>query len=81
MVKQRERSDLRSLERSLIPMVGAPPAALSVDLEGPMYRQSTTTKLWWACHARLDVKRKVIIFTNRQSDPPSAAVKAVALAK
>lgn len=81
MVKQRERSDLRSLERSLIPPAGGAQAAFTVDLEGPLFRQSPTTKLWWACHARLDAKRKVLLFTNRQSDPASAAIKAVALCK
>ena len=81
--KQKERSDLRTLERSLIPPqgTGGPSAAFHIDLEGTLVKQSTTTRLWWSTYARLDVKKKVLLFTSRQSEPPSAASKAVALSK
>ena len=79
LVKQKERSDLRSLERSLIPPADDTP--FRSDVEGTVHRQSDTTGLWWSYYARLDMRRKVLLFTSRQSEPPSAASKAVALSK
>ena len=78
LVKQKERSDLRTLERSLIPQGST---AFHADIEGTLQKQSATTRLWWSTYARLDVKRKCLLFTSRASDLPSAASKAVALSK
>lgn len=80
LVRQKERSDLRTLERSLIP-TSPGGGSFHTDLEGPLLKLSSTTRLWWTCYARLDLKRKVLLFTTRQSEPPSAASKAVALSK
>ena len=80
LVRQKERSDLRSLERSLIP-TSPGGSEFHTDLEGKLVRLSTTTGLWWSCYARIDVRRQVLLFTTRQSEPPSAASKAVALKK
>ena len=78
LVKQRERSELRTLERSLIP---AASRTFRADMEGVLYKMSPLTKIWWSCYARLDRRQKVLIFTNRKDEPPSAASKAVALSK
>mmetsp|Transcript_56088 Transcript_56088/g.111323 ORF Transcript_56088/g.111323 Transcript_56088/m.111323 type:complete len:550 (-) Transcript_56088:542-2191(-) len=79
LVKQKERSDLRTLERSLIPIHMS--SGFRVDWEGPLMKQSSSTKLWWSTYARLDCRQKVLLFTSKQSEPPSAASKAVALTK
>ena len=48
LVRQKERSDLRTLERSLIPPGGAAAtAAFQTDLEGKLVKQSMTTGMWW----------------------------------
>ena len=78
LVKQRERSELRTLERSLIP---AASRTFRADMEGVLFKMSPLTKIWWSCYARLDRRQKVLIFTNRKDEPPSAASKAVALSK
>jgi hypothetical protein len=77
--RQKECSDLRTLERSLIPKT--PQSGFTTDLEGALLRQSSTTRLWWSTYARLDAKRMCLLFTSRQSEPPSAAAKAVALSR
>ena len=78
LVKQKERADLRSLERTLIPTAAG---AFDVDTEGTLWKCSSTTKLWWSCYARLDSKRKVLLLSKSQADTPTAATKAVALSK
>ena len=78
LIRQKERSDLRSIERSLIP-VGA--GGFQADLEGTLMKQSTMTPFWWSCYARLDRSRRVLLFNSRAGEPPSAATKAVALSK
>lgn len=79
LVSQKEQSDLRTLERSLIPV--APNGGFRTDLEGTLTKQSPMTRMWWSTYARLDAQRKVLLFTSRASEPPSAATKAVALCK
>ena len=79
---QKERSDLRTLERSLIPASLSGPAgtAFSSDMEGLLYKQSSMG-MWWSSYARLDVKRKVLLFFSKESDRVVNATRAVALSK
>ena len=79
--KQKQRSDLRQLERTLIPASPAASASFTADLEGPLKQQSSRTGLWWSVHARLDIKRKCLLFTAKSTDPSSAAQQAVALSR
>ena len=78
LIRQKERSTLRTLERSLIPEAAG---AFSCSLEGPLARLSSTTRIWWDCYARLDSRRKVLLFTSSKDDPPASATRAVALSK
>jgi hypothetical protein len=79
---QKERSELRSLERTLVPQ-GA--GTFESTLEGELVRQSRTTSLWWGCYARLDARRQVLLFTDSKSDRITRSITshawAVALSK
>ena len=81
---QKERAELRSLERTLIPSAAQAAQgdkAFSTDMEGYLAARSATTLLWWSGYARLDAQRKVLLLLSKQADPPSAASRAVALSK
>jgi hypothetical protein len=79
---QKELSDLRALERTLVP-----PAAGTFEstLEGELVRQSRTTHLWWDCYARLDPRRQVLLFTDSKTDRITRSItshaRAVALSQ
>ena len=82
--RQKERAELRSLERTLIPSAAQAAQgdkAFSTDMEGYLAARSATTLLWWSGYARLDAQRKVLLLLSKQADPPSAASRAVALSK
>ena len=79
---QKERSELRSLERSLVPSAAG---AFEATLEGPLVRMSSITSIWWECYARLDSKRRILLFTDSKSDRIKRSItshaRAVALSK
>ena len=82
--RQKERAELRSLERTLIPSAAQAAQgdkAFSTNMEGYLAARSATTLLWWSGYARLDAQRKVLLLLSKQADPPSAASRAVALSK
>mmetsp|Transcript_22930 Transcript_22930/g.68300 ORF Transcript_22930/g.68300 Transcript_22930/m.68300 type:complete len:269 (+) Transcript_22930:126-932(+) len=85
MVTQKERADLRSLERSLVPPASRAGEAFETEMEGPLFRLSSTTGVWWPCYARLDAKRQILLFTSSKSDRLAgyltAPAKAVALSR
>jgi len=83
LLRQKERAELRCLERTLIPSSckGAPSFAFATDMEGSLAARSPTTLLWWSGYARLDSQRKVLLLLSKQADPPSTASRAVALSK
>ena len=76
VLRQKERAELRRMERTLIPSAAQ---AFSTDMEGHLAARSATTLLWWSGYARLDAQRKVLLLLSKQADPPSAASRAVAL--
>lgn len=79
---QKERSDLRSLERTLVPRAAN---TFESTLEGELVRQSRTTNLWWDCYARLDPRRQILLFTDSKADRITRSItshaRAVALSK
>ena len=84
LLRQKERAELRSLERTLIPSASKGAQgdnAFATDMEGNLAARSPTTLLWWSGYARLDTQRKVLLLLSKQADPPSAASRAVALSK
>jgi len=62
-LSQRERSALRTLERSLVP---AHMGAFEATHEGPLVR--LWTGRWWSCYARLDARRRVLLLTTSAKD-------------